>query len=114
MARAWPTGVQEGAISEFGAAMECRYKDVSEVPYHNRYVSRLARQLAASRPCSASVCPCVCWCSVHGADVLQTVHALLSSGGLVNRLTPLETLSMVLAATAHDVGGCGCGVRLLR
>ena len=41
---------------------------------------------------------------VHGADVLQTVHVLLTQGRAGQRMEPVQRLSMLLAAAAHDVG----------
>ena len=42
--------------------------------------------------------------SVHGADVLQTVHVLLTTGHAGQRLQPIQRLSLLLASAAHDVG----------
>jgi hypothetical protein len=47
----------------------------------------------------------VCVCdSVHAADVTQSVHSLLVSGGLATRLAPLQVLSLLIASAAHDAG----------
>lgn len=39
---------------------------------------------------------------VHGADVAQTVHTILSSSKLVNWLTDLEVFATIVAALLHD------------
>jgi hypothetical protein len=51
--------------------------------------------------------PAIVHDSVHGADVTQTAHTLLVNGCLGTRLSPLEILSFLVAATAHDVGALG-------
>jgi hypothetical protein len=48
--------------------------------------------------------------STHGADVIQTVHALLVSGGLAARLNHLDLLALIVACAVHDVGECARGV----
>lgn len=45
--------------------------------------------------------------SVHGADVLQTVHVLLTTGHAGQRLQPIQRLSLLLASAAHDVAHPG-------
>ena len=73
--------VQDTAVVEFGRAIESRYLGVETVAYHN---------------------------CIHGADVTQTVHALLVSGELGNRVTKLDILCLLIAAVSHDVGA-SCG-----
>jgi len=42
--------------------------------------------------------------NIHGADVLQSVHVLLTVGGLGGRLSAVQRMSLLVAAAAHDVG----------
>ena len=60
---------------------------------------------AASRPPSAfDNVQLIALCSIHGADVTQTVHALLVSGELSARVTKLDVLCLLIASASHDVG----------
>eukprot|EP00927_Polykrikos_kofoidii_P048005 TRINITY_DN42250_c0_g1_i1.p1 TRINITY_DN42250_c0_g1~~TRINITY_DN42250_c0_g1_i1.p1 ORF type:complete len:681 (+),score=100.06 TRINITY_DN42250_c0_g1_i1:248-2290(+) len=45
--------------------------------------------------------------SVHAADVLQTVHGLISEGGLSVYYDPMDCLGSLLAAAVHDVAHDG-------
>nr|BAA34307.1 EFPDE1 [Ephydatia fluviatilis] len=45
--------------------------------------------------------------STHAADVLQTVHYLISSTGLEHWISSLEVLAILLAATVHDLEHTG-------
>lgn len=54
---------------------------------------------------------CVCCASVHrphAADVLQTVHAIVTLGGLLpHYVDPLTHLAVYVAAAGHDYGHKG-------
>ena len=45
--------------------------------------------------------------ATHVADVTQTTHYILTTGGLSTWLTPLQQYALLLAAVAHDVGHPG-------
>jgi hypothetical protein len=59
---------------------EAGYATSDEVPYHN---------------------------NLHAADVLQSVHVLLSRYGLRRHFTPTSQLTLVLGAAIHDLGHDG-------
>ncbi|CBY15160.1 unnamed protein product [Oikopleura dioica] len=44
---------------------------------------------------------------IHGTDVLQTVHVMINSTGLINFLDDLEILAILFAAACHDVEHTG-------
>ena len=45
--------------------------------------------------------------ATHAADVVQSLGALLVPDGLAGQLTDLEMLSIIIAASVHDVGHPG-------
>ena len=69
--------LDEEKLRAWLAHIEGQYNDT---PYHNR---------------------------VHAADVTQTVHAMIATGGLRDFLTDMEVLAILLAAIVHDVGHDG-------
>lgn len=65
-------------LARFLRAVEASYRDN---PYHNK---------------------------IHAADVLQTLHVLVTAGGLAGRhITPLQHLAAYLAAIVHDLEHVG-------